>query len=72
MSQRLQITLSEEATKQYLKLASERTEAEVSQDCEPSGARISVDIWMLMNSVSFEFDNNTRIDIGECEVELVN
>lgn len=44
MAQRLQITLSDEATAKYLAIASGKTEAEIDADCEPSGASVRVDI----------------------------
>ncbi|WP_417689348.1 hypothetical protein [Pseudidiomarina sp.] len=71
MSQRLQITLSEEATARYLELASAKTEAEVDADVEPSGASIQVDIWHLMNEVMMEQGSGNWVSIGEADVEVL-
>lgn len=58
MAQRLQITLSEEATAKYLEIASGRAEAEVNADCEPSGASIRVDISHIFSMVMVEYGSN--------------
>ncbi|RUO20912.1 hypothetical protein CWE08_07365 [Aliidiomarina iranensis] len=71
MAQRLHIVLSEETTKRYLKLAREKTEGEINEDCEPSGASIQIDIWHLENAVSIEVGSDW-IDIGEASVDLID
>ena len=44
MSEKLAIRFSEEQTAMYLRLAAEKTEAEVQADCEPSGSTITIDV----------------------------
>ena len=71
MGQRLQITLSEEATAKYLEIASGRAEAEVNADCEPSGASIQVDIGHIFSMVMVEHGSNNWVDVGEADVDLI-
>ena len=71
MAQRLHIILSEQATQRYLELARAKTEGEINEDCEPSGASIQIDIWHLENAVSMEVGSDW-IDIGEADVDLVD
>jgi hypothetical protein len=71
MAQRLQITLSEEATAKYLEIASGRAEAEVNADCEPSGASIRVDISHIFSMVMVEYGSNNWVDVGEADVDLI-
>ncbi|WP_113907615.1 hypothetical protein [Aliidiomarina celeris] len=71
MAQRLHIVLSEQATQRYLELASAKTEGEINEDCEPSGASIQIDIWHLENGVSMQRGNDW-IDIGEASVDLID
>lgn len=70
MAQRLHIILSEQATLRYLELARAKTEGEINEDCEPSGATIQLDIWLLENAVWLQ-DCNSLINIGEANVDLV-
>lgn len=44
MSKRMTITLSGEATRRYLSLAAAKTEAEVEEDCVPSGGSLKIEI----------------------------
>lgn len=44
MAKRLVITLSKEATVAYLAATSARLEAEVNNDCEPTGVSIMIEI----------------------------
>lgn len=71
MAQRLQITLSEEATAKYLEIASGRAEAEVNADCEPSGASIQADIGHIFSMVMVEHGSNNWVDVGEADVDLI-
>lgn len=69
MSQKLQITLDEEATKQYLEWASRRSQAEGEADIEPSGRTIMVEIGSWMGSSVY--DGGGQIEFGDADVELV-
>lgn len=71
MAQRLQITLSEEATAKYLAIASGKTEAEIDADCEPSGASVRVDIHHVFSMVMVEHGSNNWVDVGEADVDLI-
>lgn len=44
MANRLIIEFSEEATENYLRLVSRKSEAEVAMDIEPSGVKLEIDI----------------------------
>ncbi|WP_139800794.1 hypothetical protein [Geothermobacter hydrogeniphilus] len=44
MGKKLVIILDEETTSKYLRLAGEKTEAEVTEDCEPSGSSLTIHI----------------------------
>lgn len=72
MSQRLQITLSAEATARYLSIAGARTSAEVNADCEPSGTSVTVDIGAFYSSVMVEQSPTIWVDLGEADVDLVD
>ncbi len=66
---KLQITLSEEATENYLKLMADDNHAHVESDCEPSGASLNIDISVFGCEVSLSSNNNELL--GCAEVELV-
>jgi hypothetical protein len=70
MPQKLIIELTEEATVKYLTYARERTEAEVNEDCEPSGSTIRVDLHPFESTVYAE-QNGRFIEFGEAKVDLV-
>lgn len=68
---RLQITLTEEATRRYLELISPRTEAEVNEDMEPSFPCFRIDTDMLGDQVYLEIGNEW-VDVGEAESQFVD
>lgn len=72
MSERLQITLDEEATKKYLDWAGAQTEAEVNEDIEPSGVTISIRIAAPWGADAFSYQNGEKLIFGEVDVELVS
>jgi hypothetical protein len=67
---RLQITLTEEATRRYLELISPRTKAEVNEDMEPSSPCFRIDMDMLGDQVYLEIGNEW-VDVGEAESQFV-
>ena len=69
MSKRLVITLSEEATSKWLELAAARTEAEVVDDCEPSGSSMLVEISPLYSDCSYYHEGDLT-ELGEVDVVL--
>ncbi len=72
MSKRLTIELSEDATARYLELSGARTAAELSEDCEPSGPSLRIDIHPVYGcEVGFQ-RGGTYIDIGEARCNLLD
>jgi hypothetical protein len=73
MSQKLQITFSEEATRKYLERAGRKTHAEVDEDCEPSGCTVSVEIGSsIFGSSAYAAESGEFLEFGEVEVDLVD
>jgi hypothetical protein len=70
MANQLMITLDAETTEKYLKLASERTEAELNADCEPSGASIQIEMGLWGDTVYF-VNGSELIELGEAAVKVV-
>jgi hypothetical protein len=72
MSQKLIIELSQEATEKYLACARGRAEAEVNNDCEPSGYTIRVDIAPgPFDSCVYAEQNGEFIEFGEAKINLI-
>jgi hypothetical protein len=72
MPQKLIIELSQEATVKYLAYARGKTEAEVNEDCEPSGCTISVDIAPgPFDSCVYAKQNGRLIELGEAKIKLI-
>ena len=69
--QRLQITLTEEATRRYLELISPIAEAEANEDIEPSFPCFRIDMDMLGDQVYLEVGNQW-VDVGEAESQFIN
>lgn len=69
--QRLQITLSAQATQRYLELVSKRAEADVNEAIEPSFPCFRIDMEMLGDQVYLEIGNEW-VDVGEAESELID
>jgi len=70
--QKLVITFDEAVTEKYLKLAGQKTEAEVNAECCPCGVSLLIDLggpWG--NSASIRMGNNI-IELGDITVDLVN
>jgi hypothetical protein len=73
MSQKLIIELSQEATVKYLAYAREITEAEVNNDCEPSGCTIRVDIALgPFDSCVYAQQTGEFIEFGEAKINLID
>jgi len=70
MAKKLVITLDEETMKKYLDMASEKTEAEVNEDCEPSGPSLLIDIAPGPYEADVYFEG--KVEIGEAKVDLVD
>ncbi|MCH8567701.1 MAG: hypothetical protein LAT67_05530 [Balneolales bacterium] len=66
MGAKLIITLDEEATQNYLGYARKMVEAEVNEDCEPSGITISVSICPPYGATVFAGPT----EFGEADVVL--
>ena len=69
MSKKLVITLDESTTRNYLKLAREKTEAELNEDCEPSGSSLTIDIGSSCYDYCVRCEKN---EIGVASVDLVD
>ena len=69
MSKKLQITLSEEATKKYLEWAVKRSQGEGEADMEPCGRTIVVEISSLLGSSVY--DGGGQIEFGDADVDLI-
>jgi len=67
MAKKLTITLDEEATENYLNMSSSHVEAEVNEDCLPSGSNILIMISPPFGSTAFI--GNT--EIGAAKIEFV-
>jgi hypothetical protein len=68
MSKRMTITLSEEATRRFLSLAAAKTEAEIEEDCVPSGVCLKIEISPPFgNTVYF---GGRMEEIGEADVSF--
>lgn len=68
--ERLQITLSEEATRRYLELVSKRSEAEVAEDIEPSFPSFKIDMDMLGDQVWLDIGGEW-VDVGEASSSFI-
>ncbi len=68
MTEKLVITLSEEATAEYLRKVSEQTEAEVEAAVEPSGAQLNIQIAPGAAGASSVWLGD--IEIGEASVSF--
>ena len=71
MSKKLQITLDEEATKNYLEWASALVTAHLEADCEPCGCSITIDIGGPYGSSVSSAGAGERLEFGEVEVDFV-
>ncbi|MCH8491675.1 MAG: hypothetical protein LAT53_00365 [Idiomarina sp.] len=70
MSEQLTITLSIEATAEYLSIMQSQTEAEVNTACEPSGAILQIEIDANFCSAGL-LTGSKLIQLGSVEVDLV-
>lgn len=68
MAQKLVITLSEEATAEYLSQAAEQTEAEVEASVEPSGPLLHIEIASEGLGASSVWLGS--VEIGEADVSF--
>ncbi|MFT6207067.1 MAG: hypothetical protein ACJA0T_000971 [Colwellia sp.] len=68
MTKKLVITLDEKATENYLKLAGQKVEAEVNEDCMPTGCAITINIEPSYLESTAYFGTT---EIGEVTVGLV-
>ncbi|MBU2647761.1 hypothetical protein KKI24_23840 [bacterium] len=57
-------------TEWYLSLATQATEADVSNDCEPSGVSLRIDITPPYGDICFFLKNEKWIELGEVSVEI--
>jgi len=71
MSEKLQITLDEEATRKYLDWASAISTAEVDEDMEPSGCTITVKINGPYPSSAGCNINGKYYEFGEADVDII-
>ncbi|MBE9549444.1 MAG: hypothetical protein IMF09_08585 [Proteobacteria bacterium] len=71
MSERLQITLTEDATRKYLEWAGAKSEAEVNADCEPSGCSIIIEISGPYGCGALANDGDNLLEFGDADVELI-
>lgn len=71
MNKKLQITLSEEATKKYLEWASARVNAEFDEDIEPSSCIINVEISSLWGSTAYGQSAKEPIEFGDVEIAWI-
>ena len=67
MGKKLVITLDELSTRKYLELAAKKTEAEVNEDCEPSGITLIIDI-----APTKVYDSSVSIGNNEIGIVSVN
>lgn len=73
MKKRLVIELSEEATENYLKWSAAKVEAEVDEDCEPSGSIISICIGPAhYGSEAFGYTGQRLVEFGDAEAKLID
>ncbi len=70
MSKKLIITLNDEITDKYSSLARSKTQAEVDEDCSPSGVTIRIDITPPFGDTAFFLDGSEWVELGEVSVEL--
>ena len=72
MSKKLQITLSEEATKKYLDWASGITTAHLEEDMEPCGVSITIEIGNAMfGATAYADTSNGLVELGDVEIDRV-
>lgn len=74
--QQLVITLSPQATQQYLKIASDKTQAEMNNDMEASGINLDINLAMMAGLTFADIGvDGTSItspsDDEDLEVELI-
>ena len=67
MTKKLTITLNEEATENYLNISSNHVEAEVNEDCLPSGLDILITISPPFGSTAFMGST----ELGAAKIELI-
>ncbi|MDY0134320.1 hypothetical protein FXF61_12275 [Pseudomonas sp. C27(2019)] len=68
MTKKLNMQLSEEQTAQYLSIMRKKTEGEVNEDCEPSGAFLHISVCPIFGA-SLEVEGQ---DLGEIIFEFVD
>ena len=71
MLKKLQITLTEEATKKYLEYASGITAAHVEEDCEPCGVSIRIDIGPVPFGSTAYTDGSGPVELGDADVDFI-
>ena len=69
MGKKLVITLDESTTRNYLELARKKTEAEVNEECEPSGSSLTINIAPIPYDSNVICENN---EIGIASVDFVD
>jgi hypothetical protein len=72
--QQLQITLSPEATEEYLNWTRAKVEAEVCAGCEPSDKEINILIAAsnCYPSEAYVLENGEYIEFGDTDVQLLD
>ena len=71
MSKKLQITLSEEATKKYLEWASVTNKAHWDEDIEPCGCTLIIEIGGPYGSSAYGNTSNGPLEFGDADVDLI-
>lgn len=67
----MQITLSEEATKNYLEWASARVAAEWDEDIEPSSCMIKIEVSSMWGSTASGQNAKEGIEFGDVEIDWI-
>ena len=71
MPKKLQITLTEEATKKYLDWASGVATAHLEEDCEPCGVSITIEIGNAMfGSTAYANVGGRLEELGDADVDI--
>ena len=71
MSKKLQITLDEEATKNYLEWVTAQNQAHADEDLEWCGCSIRIELGGPYGAAAYSFGGEP-LEFGEADVELIS
>ena len=71
MTKKLQITLDEEATKNYLEWVTALNQAHADEDLEWCGCNIRIELGGPYGSSAYSLDGEKPLEFGDVEVDLV-